>query len=104
MSLCEHVGGPDAIRSATKVFYDYVHKDPLVSGYFKNIDMSKQIEKTANFIVHAAGGNEPYKYRDLKEVHANLGITKAQFDSAWTDMEKSLDDHKMNADQKKRMK
>jgi hemoglobin len=72
ISLYDRLGGAPAIRAATELFYRKVLGDPLLSGYFDNVDMDRQVAKQAAFLTMALGGPNEYSGRDLRSAHAGL--------------------------------
>jgi hemoglobin len=71
-TLYERLGGSAAIDAATEVFYRKVLADPLLAGYFDDVDMDRQIAKQAAFLTMALGGPSAYTGRDLRTAHAPL--------------------------------
>jgi truncated hemoglobin YjbI len=80
-TLYERLGGPAAIDAATELFYRKVLTDPLLAGYFDDVDMDRQIAKQAAFLTMALGGPNGYTGRDLRAAHAALdGISDEHVD------------------------
>ncbi|MDA8321696.1 MAG: group 1 truncated hemoglobin [Actinomycetota bacterium] len=73
VSLYERLGGSAAIQGVTEVFYRKVLADELLSAYFDDVDMDRQIAKQAAFLTMALGGPVSYTGRDLRTAHAGLG-------------------------------
>ncbi|MHB1432431.1 MAG: group I truncated hemoglobin [Streptosporangiaceae bacterium] len=73
VSLYERLGGSVAIQGVTEVFYRKVLADELLSTYFDDVDMDRQIAKQAAFLTMALGGPASYTGRDLRTAHAGLG-------------------------------
>lgn len=71
-SLYNRLGGPLAVQAATELFYRKVLADPLLSGYFENVDMRRQLEMQEAFLTMAFGGPNHYTGRDLRSAHAAL--------------------------------
>ena len=71
-SLYDRIGGSPAIEAATEIFYRKVLGDPLLAGYFDDVDMDRQIAKQAAFLTMALGGPNAYTGRDLRSAHAAL--------------------------------
>jgi hemoglobin len=72
ISLYDRLGGAPAIRAATELFYRKVLADPLLSSYFDDVDMDRQVAKQAAFLTMALGGPNEYSGRDLRSAHAAL--------------------------------
>lgn len=82
-SLYEQLGGAPAIDAAVKGFYKKVLADSRVNGFFKGVDMNRQIAMQKAFLTFAFGGPNTYQGRDLKAAHAHLvarGLNDSHFD------------------------
>jgi hemoglobin len=71
-SLYDRLGGALAVQAATELFYRKVLADPLLSGYFADVDMRRQLEMQEAFLTMALGGPNHYTGRDLRSAHATL--------------------------------
>ena len=60
------------MTAASEVFYRKVLADPLLSPYFDDVDMDRQVAKQAAFLTMALGGPNEYTGRDLRSAHAGL--------------------------------
>ena len=84
-SLYERLGGEAAVMATVDLFYEKVLSDALLSEFFAELDMRAQIKKQTAFMMHAFGGPEEYRGRDLREAHAHLvkerGLGDAHFDA-----------------------
>ena len=69
-TLYEWAGGNDALEKLTKVFYDKVLKDEILSTVFKNMS-SEHSRHVAHFIGEVFGGPELYTSND-KGSHAGM--------------------------------
>lgn len=94
-TLCERLGGEEAIVSVVDKFYEYMLSDDRVSSFFKNTNMEKQRKAQAAFITMATGGPNHYQGADMKEAHAKFSIGHKEFDATWENLQKSLEDHKV---------
>ena len=79
-SVYEELGGEAAIDAVVDSFYIKVLADPLVNGFFKDIDISKQGKKQKNFIAFATGGPNKYEGRDMRKAHAKFHLEDQHFD------------------------
>lgn len=70
ISLYDRLGGAPAIQAATELFYRKVSADPLLSYYFDEVDMDRQVAKQTAFLTMALGGPNEYCGRDLRNAHA----------------------------------
>jgi len=80
-SLFDRIGGPPAVAAAAELFYRKVLSDPVLAGYFDDVDMDRQVAKQAAFLTMALGGPSAYTGRDLRTAHAPLvGLTDEHVD------------------------
>jgi methyl-accepting chemotaxis protein len=79
-TLYEQVGGDDAVSLAVELFYDKVLADPTLAPYFAGTRMGQLKDRQTRFLSAALGGPKPYRGRDMREVHAGMGITQDQYD------------------------
>lgn len=90
-SLYDRLGGIDAIRAVVKDFVEeQVAKDPRINARFANTDIPKLEEHLTNQICEATGGPCKYTGRSMKESHAGMGVTEAEFSALVEDLKKSL--------------
>jgi hemoglobin len=78
--LYDRLGGHDAVPLAVDRLYDRLVADPELSPYFAGRDVGRLTRHMRPFIAAAVGGPELYRGRDMRAVHAGLGITDAHFD------------------------
>jgi truncated hemoglobin YjbI len=80
-SLFSRLGGSPAVSAAAELFYRKVLNDPLLSSYFDDVDMERQVAKQTAFLTMALGGPNQYTGRDLRTAHAGLtGISDEHVD------------------------
>lgn len=94
-SLYERVGGEFAVLAAVDLFYDRVMQDPLLSDFFRRLDMEQQARKMAAFMSWAFGGPAEYRGRALGEAHRGLlqrGLHDAHFDAILGHLRGTLDE------------
>ncbi len=90
-SLYDRLGGIDAIKAVVKDFVEeQVAKDPRINARFANTDIPKLEEHLSNQICQATGGPCTYTGRSMKESHAGMGISEADFGALVEDLKKSL--------------
>jgi len=83
-SLYERIGGEFAVQAAVDLFYEKVLADPLLSPFFAELDMARQVRKQVAFMKWAFDGPSPYTYRDLTSAHRDVvkrGVGHAHFDA-----------------------
>jgi hemoglobin len=94
-TLYERLGGEAAISSVVDNFYVYMLADEITASFFANTDMAKQRQSQKAFITLVTGGPNNYHGTDMKKAHNKFKITKVAFDKTWSNLYKSLNDHKV---------
>lgn len=79
-SIFQRYGGLDRVSDLVIVFYDRVLASDRLAPFFRNSDMRRLIEHQAKYISAVMGGPASFTDAQLREVHAPLGITDADFD------------------------
>ncbi len=97
-SLYVKLGGAAAITKVVGDFLGTVVKDDRINGFFKGVDASNLSAKLVEQIGEATGGPEKYTGRPMKEVHAGLKITTANFNTLVEDLVAALDANKVPKD------
>ena len=80
-SLFDRLGGEPAVEAAVDIFYRKVLLDPRISHHFDTVDMDAQRAKQKAFLTFAFGGPNHYAGRDLRQAHARMHLTQADFDA-----------------------
>jgi hemoglobin len=91
-SLYDRLGGVDAIKAVVKDFVEErVAKDNRINARFLNTDIPKLEGLLTDQICAATGGPCTYSGRSMKETHAGMHITEAEFTALVEDLKASLD-------------
>jgi hemoglobin len=104
-SLYNRLGGEKAIRTVVSDFIDTVGGDrriqsPKVQARLAEIDIGKLKMHVANQVCMATGGPCKYEGRNMKEAHANLGISGEEFGYVVDDLVRTLDKYRVGAREK----
>jgi hemoglobin len=98
-SLYERLGGESAIRTVVDDFVALTSANPKVDftrgGQYKMSD-AKLLQlkgSLVDFLTQAFGGPARYKGGSMKDVHAGMRITRAQFDAMAADLQAVLGKH-----------
>lgn len=94
-TLFERLGGMAAIDAAVDIFYQKVLADPPISGFFDNVDMTRQRAKQKAFLAYAFGAPVPYSGKDLTDAHAHLvaeGLNDGHFDAVAGHLQATLEE------------
>jgi hemoglobin len=78
-SLFEDLGGAPAIGAVVDEFYARVLADATLAPMFDGIDVQQLRWHQVKFFMFALGGPNEYRGRSLREAHAGMNITEAQF-------------------------
>ena len=96
-TIFERNGGFATVRKVVSTFYDYVLDDEVMSPYFTDIDMRRQIDHQSKFISAVMGGPVSFSDDHLKRVHARLGIDHDAFLVMADLLKEAMEDHDMPA-------
>jgi hemoglobin len=69
MALYEELGGEAAISAALDRFYPKVLADPLMSPFFRGVDMARLRRMAQAFLTMAFGGPAAYTGPGLRAIH-----------------------------------
>lgn len=75
----ELIGGGRAVAAVVDRFYELVLGDPQLAPFFVNTDMAKLKRHQVLLISQVMGGPADYDGRELREAHAGLNISNADF-------------------------
>ena len=78
-SVFEQIGGTGAVDAAVDIFYRKVLADPVISDFFDDVDMDRQIAKQKSFLTLAFGGPNNYSGKDMREAHKHLKLKEEHF-------------------------
>lgn len=73
-------GGLDRVSDLVMRFYDRVLASERLAPFFRGIDMRRLVEHQAMYISAVMGGPASFSEAHLREVHAHLEISDADFD------------------------
>jgi hemoglobin len=79
-SLFERIGGLPMLSRISNQTLDIVSKDPRTSRSFKDVKMKALKESLTNFLCVKTGGECVYEGETMKNSHADLHITTAEFE------------------------
>ena len=95
-ALYKSLGGKKAITAVVDLFVGNCAMDPKISNFFKaDVADPKKLAhfkmELVNQICNAAGGPCKYTGKTMKEAHAGMGVTGADFDALVGDLVAALD-------------
>ncbi|EAR82986.2 protozoan/cyanobacterial globin family protein (macronuclear) [Tetrahymena thermophila SB210] len=88
--LYERIGGEKSLEIIIEKFYDKLIKNQAIGQFFVKTDPIKQKNMLKAFFTTIFGGQQMYKGKKLKDAHANMKITDAQFNEFRSCMEQTL--------------
>lgn len=97
-SLYADVGGAPAVAAVVDLFYAKVLADERLAPHFRAIDLVALKAHQRAFIAAALGGPGAYQGRSLREAHAPLSLTGADFDRVVSHLAGSLTEAGVPAD------
>ena len=77
--LYERLGGEEGIERVVDEFYDRVLDDESIQHHFEGTDTDALREHQRAFLTMVSGGPEEYDGTDMREAHAHLAISEADF-------------------------
>lgn len=90
-ALYRELGGRGAIQAFTDDFYDRMLRDARIAHFFDGINQAYLKRVLADYFCVAAGGPCTYDGVSMKNAHADLGITKADFNALVEDLQLAMD-------------
>ena len=102
-SLYERLGGKDAITAVVETFVANVGKDKRINGFFASTDLAKLKRHLVDQICEASGGPCTYTGRTMKQTHAGMGISNADFNALVEDLVAALDHHQVGKAEKEEL-
>jgi hemoglobin len=99
-SLYARLGGQDAIRAVVGDFLGRVAADPRINAFFRGVDADELAAKLTGQICEVTGGPCRYAGRSMREVHAGMHISDADFDALVEDLGAALDHLNVGAREK----
>jgi len=89
-SLYAAIGGQKAVDAVVRDFYQMVLYDEQLRGYFDETDMESLRTHQMEFLSMVVGGPTDYSGTDMREAHATLDISQADFIVLVDYLEKAL--------------
>jgi hemoglobin len=89
-SLYDRLGGKDAIAVVVNDFVANCGQDDLIKARFANTDFPAFKQKLVEQICQATGGPCTYTGKNMKEAHAGMKISDAEFTALVGDLKKAL--------------
>ena len=99
-TLFERLGGQPALEAVVDQFLTNVGGDDRISKAFANANMTRLRGLLVEQICSATGGPCVYTGRSMRETHAGLGVTDADFTALVEDLVAALDAFQVPAQEK----
>lgn len=78
-TICEQIGGVDALEAVVEDFYVRVLADEELAGFFTGTNMARLKGRQVEFFSAALGGPLEYTGAPMRQVHQGRGITMRHF-------------------------
>ena len=102
-TLYDRLGGQPAITAVVDDFVANVAADRRINGFFAHADIPRLKSMLVAQICQGTGGPCVYSGRDMKTVHAGMGIRGRHFAALVEDLGKSLNKFKVPAREQKEL-
>ena len=102
-TLYDRLGGYRAISAVVDDFVKNVAADKRINRFFANANIDRLKARLVEQICQGTGGPCVYTGRDMKSVHAGMGIRGKDFDALVQDLAKSLNKFKVPAREQKQL-
>ncbi|MFC7047006.1 group 1 truncated hemoglobin [Halobacteriaceae archaeon GCM10025711] len=89
-SVYAEIGGREAVEAVVTDFYDRVLSDERLVDYFEGMEMAELHAHQVQFISSVTGGPVEYTGENMREAHAHLGVTEADFEAVAAHLEAAL--------------
>ena len=99
-SLYDRLGGKDAITVVIDDFVANVAADKRINARFAKTDIPHLKQMLVDQVCQATGGPCTYTGKSMRDAHAGMKITEAEFNALVEDLTQSLDKHKVGQQEK----
>ena len=89
-SLYDRLGGEDAVAAVVDDFYERVLDDERLVEHFEDADVDELRAHQTKFLSAVTGGPVEYTGESMREAHAHLDLTEADFGRVTAHLEESL--------------
>lgn len=94
-SLYDRLGGKSAITAVVDDFVGHVAADQRINAKFAHANIPRLKTMLVEQICQASGGPCTYTGRDMKNAHAGMGVSGAEFDALVGDLVATLNTFKV---------
>lgn len=91
-TLYDKYGGFTTISKLVQAFYEKVAESEQLAPFFAGVNTQQLIDHQTKFFSDILGGPVKYTGKELKIVHASMGITEAAFSEVADLLEETLED------------
>ncbi|MCL5777364.1 group 1 truncated hemoglobin [Limibaculum sp. FT325] len=92
-TLYEKYGGFRTVSRVVMTFYDKALESDQIGDYFEAVDMKRLIDHQTKFISAILGGPASYSDERLRQVHAPLELSHADYDEMAALLAEALAEH-----------
>jgi hemoglobin len=90
-SLFDELGGREHIAAFTADFVERTTHDPRIAQFFAQTDHPRIASRLTDLFCHLAGEDRPYRGVNLKNAHAGMGISEADFNALTEDLQEAME-------------
>jgi hemoglobin len=94
-SVFQGLGGKQGISTFTKDFVQMIIKDARISAFFVDTDVDRLEGLLSEQFCELSGGPCKYSGRDMKTVHAGMGVRPSHFNALAENLQFAMDKHKV---------
>jgi hemoglobin len=91
-SLCDRLGGLDAIKAAVDSWVARVAGDDRINRKFERTDIPRLKKEVVDQLCEATGGPCSYTGRSMRDTHTGMKTTAGEFDAVMQDLGATLDE------------
>jgi hemoglobin len=91
VAVYQGMGGTEGIKRIVADFIVIVGDDKRIKHQFDDVDMKHFSKMLADQLCALSGGPCAYTGKDMHTIHADLGVTDAQFNAVAEDLQTAMD-------------
>jgi len=91
-SLCERLGGIEAITKVARAFEERAAKDDRINQKFARTNLDRLTKEFVDQLCQDTGGPCTYMGLNMRQAHTNMGVTSGEWDAFIEDLVATLND------------
>ncbi len=89
-TIYHQLGKREAIAAVVARFYERVLADPRLNHYFDSVELHELRAHQTAFLSAATGGPDTYTGASMRDAHAHLDLTPADFEAVAVHLQETL--------------